>query len=104
MLDNMFSAIPDNLEAEVFEQLLQGDGVTIERIVSRGHRSPESGWYDQDDNEWVLVLKGAAIILFEDDEAISMTAGDFINIPAHRKHRVDWTDPDRETIWLAVHY
>lgn len=104
MLKNIFSAIPDNLETEVFEQLLQGDGVTIERIVSRGHHSPESGWYDQDDNEWVLVLKGAAIIVFEDDETITMAAGDFINIPAHRKHRVDWTDPNRETVWLAVHY
>jgi cupin 2 domain-containing protein len=46
----------------------------------------------------VAVLKGAARIRFEDDEAVKMRSGDFFNIPAHRKHRVEWTTPDEPTI------
>ena len=103
-MNNIFNAIPGNLEAEVFEQLLANDGITIERIISKGHKSPESGWYDQDENEWVIVLKGEAILLFEDGTRMTMKEGDFINIKAHTKHQVEWTAPDRETIWLAVHY
>lgn len=103
-MHNIFDCIPDNLDEEIFQQLVDGEGVRIERIISSGHSSPESGWYDQDRNEWVLVLKGEAILLFEDESPVNLKAGDFINIPAHIKHRVEWTDPDSETIWLAVHY
>ena len=81
-----------------------GDGVHIERIISKGHNSAESGWYDQDRNEWVMVLQGEAILLLEGGSPVNLKAGDFMNIPAHQKHRVEWTDPDTETIWLAVHY
>lgn len=101
---NIFDCIPENLDEEIFQQLVDGDGVRIERIISRGHSSAESGWYDQDRNEWVLVLKGEAILLLEDEPPVNLRAGDFLNIPAHKKHRVEWTDPDTETIWLAVHY
>jgi len=104
MVNNIFSAIPENLEAEVFEQLLAGDGVTIERIISKGHQSPETGWYDQDANEWVMVLKGKAVLLFEDGSRVTMAEGDFVNIQAHTRHKVEWTAPDVDTIWLAVHY
>ena len=56
-------------------------------------------------NEWVMVLKGSAGLRLENDkEIIKMMPGDYINIPAHCKHRVEWTDPDIETIWLAIHY
>jgi len=103
-MHNIFDCIPENLDEEIFQQLVDGDSVTIERIISRGHRSPESGWYDQDRNEWVLVLKGEAILLLKDEPPVNLKAGDYINIPAHKKHRVEWTDPDSETIWLAVHY
>ncbi len=103
-MHNIFDCIPENLDEEIFQQLVEGDSVRIERIISRGHSSPESGWYDQDMNEWVLVLKGEAILLLEDETPVNLKAGDFINIPAHKKHRVEWTDPDSETIWLAVHY
>lgn len=103
-MHNIFDCIPQNLDEEIFQQLVDGDSVRIERIISRGHSSPESGWYDQDRNEWVLVLKGEAILLLEDETPVNLKAGDFINIPAHKKHRVEWTDPDSETIWLAVHY
>lgn len=104
MANNIFSAIPKNLEAEKFEQLVKTDVVRIERIVSKGHKSPESGWYDQDEEEWVMIVRGEAIVLFEDNTSIIMKEGDFINIPAHKKHKVEWTAPNIETIWLAVHY
>ena len=77
----------------------------IERIVSQGHASPEGFWYDQDQHEWVLVLKGAARLRLQDEEQpVKMMPGDFINIPAHKKHRVEWTTSDEPTIWLAVHF
>ncbi len=76
----------------------------IERIVSRGHTSPEKGWYDQQRNEFVLVLKGAARLEFEDGRVENMEPGDWLDIPAHAKHRVAWTDESQETVWLAVHY
>jgi len=103
-MNNIFDSIPEDLQSEVFENLVAGDGVRIERIISKGHQSPESGWYDQDKNEWVLVLRGEAILLFADETSVRLKTGDFINIAAHKKHRVEWTSPDVETIWLAVHY
>jgi cupin 2 domain-containing protein len=72
-------------------------------IVSVGHASPEGFWYDQPQNEWVVVLRGAARIQFE-DERVELRPGDWIHIPAHRRHRVEWTTPDEPTLWLAVHY
>lgn len=90
---------------EHIEQIVPGSGVRIERIVSKGHTSPESGWYDQSEDEWVMVLQGRGNVLFEQDGAeLEMGPGDWCEIPAHCRHRVSWTDPDQETIWLAVHY
>jgi cupin 2 domain-containing protein len=88
---------------ELTTVLQEGHGVRIERIVSTGHRSPDGFWYDQDQAEWVLVLKGAARLQFE-GRLLEMRPGDFVSIPAHQKHRVAWTTPDEPTIWLAVHY
>lgn len=104
IMQNIFQAIPDNLTTEVSEILAQSDQVRIERIISKGHQSPQSGWYDQEQTEWVMVLAGEAILLFEDGSRITMNTGDFITIPRHRKHKVVWTAPDIETIWLAVHF
>ena len=103
-LKNIFESIPDNLDEEIFEQLAQSDNVKIERIISKGHKSPESGWFDQEKNEWVIVLKGEAVISFENEIDVNLKAGSHINIPAHKRHKVSWTDPKTETIWLAVHY
>lgn len=103
-LKNIFESIPDTLEEEFFEQLVQSENVKIERIISKGHRSPESGWYDEERNEWVIVLKGEAVISFENGKEVNLKAGSHINIPAHKKHKVSWTTPKTETIWLAVHY
>nr|VFK23841.1 MAG: cupin 2 domain-containing protein [Candidatus Kentron sp. LPFa] len=103
-MNNIFEGIPGNREREIFEQLAAGECVKIERIVSKGQKSPVSGWYDQEENEWVMVLKGQAELSFPDGTSVRLGAGDFIDIPSHKKHKVDWTDPERETIWLAIHY
>jgi len=101
---NIFESIPKDIEDEFTELLTQNKNIRIERIVSRGHTSPASGWYDQKDNEWVIVLKGAAIIAFENDDEVKLESGDHLNIPAHTRHKVMWTDPEAETVWLAVYY
>lgn len=104
LMNNIFDAIPNDIRDEVFDTLIDNTNIKIERIVSRGHRSPESGWYDQDKNEWVIVLKGSAVLSFVDSSTVSLNPGDYINLAAHQKHRVDWTDPDADTVWLAIHY
>jgi len=103
-MNNIFNNIPQNIEEEVFEQLLNSENLKIERIISKGHHSPASAWYDQERNEWVMILTGKAILLFEDGSTICLKKGDYINIPAHKKHQVKWTEPNIETIWLAIHY
>jgi len=101
---NLFTNIPHDLDKEVVDILLQSGDIRIERIISKGHTSPESGWYDQTQHEWVILLEGAATITFEDGKETNLSKGDYLNIPAHVKHKVSWTDPDVETIWLAVFY
>ena len=104
-IKNIFSDIQKHAPDEILENILQTDQFKIERIISRGHSTADGEWYDQDKNEWVMVLKGSAELLFEgDDKAVIMKTGDYINIPAHRKHRVEWTEPEEETIWLAIYY
>jgi cupin 2 domain-containing protein len=103
MLNNIFSAIPQALSAELFETLLQRPGVHIERIVSKGHTTPEGTWYDQAWDEWVLLLQGGATLLFKDGNPIDLKPGDYCLIPAHAQHRVSQTVHEPATIWLAVH-
>ena len=103
-VNNIYDRIPTTLPDEVVETLVESGSVRIERIVSKGHASPESGWFDREQSEWVILLKGKAVLVFEDAESANLMEGDYINMPAHRKHRVGWTAPDMETIWLAVHY
>jgi cupin 2 domain-containing protein len=102
---NLFANLPTTLPEELVTILAENQHVRIERIVSTGHASPKAFWYDQDEHEWVVVLKGEAKLLFEgDDDPIKMQPGDHLLIPAHRKHRVEWTKPDKPTVWLAVFY
>lgn len=101
---NLYDLIPINPAQEVFNVLAQKDTVKIERIISNGQSSPESGWFDQEQDEWVIVLKGKAVLTFADAQEIKLKSGDYLNIPAHTPHKVSWTDPRTETIWLAVHY
>ena len=100
---NIFDDLSSRLSEELFATLHTASDVRIERIVSHGQCSPDGFLYDQPTGEWVLVLKGAARIEFE-DRVVEMTSGDYLDIPAHTKHRVAWTTPDEPTIWLAVHY
>ena len=102
-IGNMLIDLPANMPEELAETVAENRHVRIERIVSHGHASSAGFWYDQYQHEWVIVLKGAARIRFE-DQTIEMKPGDFVNIPAHKKHRVEWTTPEEATIWLAVHY
>ncbi|UXI03939.1 cupin domain-containing protein [Photobacterium sp. TY1-4] len=102
---NLLRNIPASLPAEVFEDIVNTPTVRIERILSRGHTTPETDWYDQDEHEWVLVVKGEAKILFEADQReIHLQEGDYLNIPAHTRHQVSWTRPGQDTVWLAVFY
>ena len=104
-MKNLFESIPAELPDELIEPLLDAGNVRIERIVSHGHTSPGDFWYDQDLPEWVVVLRGAATLRFEEhDELVDMKPGDFVHIPAHARHRVESTTSDEPTIWLAVHY
>jgi cupin 2 domain-containing protein len=100
---NIFNDLPQNLPKEVVQSLIRAADVRTERIISHCHASPEDFWYDQLQSEWVIVLQGAARLQFEDG-MVDMRVGDFINIPAREKHRVDWTTPDEPTVWLGVRY
>ncbi|MEM7194293.1 MAG: cupin domain-containing protein [Pseudomonadota bacterium] len=101
---NIFTSIPSEIEKEVFNTLLDKGSLKIERILSKGHTSPEEGWYDQAQDEWVIVLQGGATIEYEQGESRRLGVGDFVEIPANTKHKVAWTNPDEITVWLAVHY
>ena len=102
---NLFADIPAQFHSELSQRIAYGKGIRIERIISRGHASPEGFWYDEAENEWVLLLRGAARIRFESgDEVLEMKPGDHVTIPSRARHRVEWTTPDEETIWLAVFY
>src|SRR5688500_18523756 len=102
---NLFDNIPADLPGELAEAIVLAASFRVERIVSRGHASPEGFWYDQPDHEWVLLVSGAARVQFEVDRgAVEMKPGDYLHIPARRRHRVEWTAPDVDTVWLAIHY
>lgn len=102
---NIFERSEQVRSEEWIETLISSPHARVERIVSHGHASPAGFWYDQEQPEWVIVLKGAAGLRFEGEaEAVTLEAGDYLNIPAHRRHRVEWTQPDAPTIWLAIHY
>jgi len=102
---NLFADIPQRLANEEITTLLSAPALRIERIVSHGQASPPGFWYDQPQAEWVIVLAGCAALTFDGDTAPRrMAAGDWLHIPAHRRHRVEWTDPTEATVWLAVHH
>ena len=102
---NLFDPIPEQIPAEIFEDVLRRQSFRIERIVSHGQASPEGFWYDQEQHEWVLVLRGAAGLEIEGrDEILELGPGDHVDLPAHTRHRVAWTADGEPTVWLAVHY
>jgi cupin 2 domain-containing protein len=102
---NIFSAIPNLVKDEIFETLLKTNHLRLERIISSGQATPPGKWYDQATDEWAILLKGSAGLLFEGNKEIMVLhPGDYVHILAHQRHRVEWTDPRQETIWLALHY
>jgi cupin 2 domain-containing protein len=102
---NLFTGIPETIPQEIIEILLKTPAFHLERIVSAGQATPPGQWYDQETHEWVLLLSGAAGLLFEGDaEVRELRPGDYLLIPAHCRHRVEWTDPRQNTVWLALHY
>jgi cupin 2 domain-containing protein len=104
--DNLFAGLPrSTLENEQFLDLLSRPGLRIERIVSTGQASPPDFWYDQPEGEWVLLVQGEALLHFADEAADRrLRPGDFVDIAAHRRHRVEWTQAEPPTVWIAVHY
>jgi cupin 2 domain-containing protein len=100
---NLLHGIPGSLSEELVTVLAESKHVRIERIVSHGQASPAGFWYDQGEDEWVVLLEGRARLEFE-GESLDLGPGDWVSIAAHRKHRVAWTTPAGPTIWLAVFY
>ena len=101
MLKNLFSDLPelDPAEAERVDELARGSQMHVERIVSRGQSSPDGFWYDSEQDEWVAVLRGEGKLRFESTGTVlHMKPGDLVNIPAHTRHRVDWTTSDEPTV------
>jgi cupin 2 domain-containing protein len=104
--ENLFDELPaDGTAGEAFTTLVNAAGFRLVRIVSTGQATPEGEWYDQDEAEWVAVIRGRAGLLIEGEgEARILNSGGYVLIPAHVRHRVEWTDPDQPTIWLALHF
>ncbi|WP_057832491.1 cupin domain-containing protein [Colwellia sp. TT2012] len=101
---NIFSNIPAELANEIFEDILITKKLRIERIVSKGQTSPDTGWYDQSDNEWLIVLSGYGVIEYINGAKVTLKQGDYLNIKAHEQHRVIATSSDEATVWLAIFY
>ena len=104
MEQNIYQCIPSDLREEVIETIINTSGCRIERIVSYGQSSPPEYYYDQDESEWIILLKGQACLKYADGEDVLLSAGDYLNIPSHKRHRVEWTRENEETIWLAIFY
>ena len=101
---NIFADIPSKLDEELMQALWQTDHLKLERIISRGHVTPQGEWYDQETDEWVMLLQGAARLRIEgEEESIDLKPGDYVFLPALKRHRVEWTAPDQKTVWLALH-
>ena len=105
-VSNFFESIPETLNKELIETIFEkGNDFKIERIISKGQVSPKDFWYNQSTNEWLIVLQGNALLRFEKEpDLILLKKGDFLNIKAYEKHRVEWTDENVTTLWLAIHY
>ena len=104
-IKNLFADISEFVPEEVIEVLLKTENFRLERIVSDGQATPPGEWYDQESHEWVLLLKGSAGLRFAGELEIRvMRSGDALHIPAHLRHRVEWTESGVKTVWLALHY
>lgn len=102
-VSNLFEIPPQSLAQECLDVLAQGPDVRIERIVSKGHVSPPGFWYDQDQDDWVGLVQGEAVLAWDHGGTQQLKPGDWLLIPAHARHRVEATSVDPPCIWLAVH-
>lgn len=101
---NIFENLPARLSEEYFENLVENENFKLEKIVSEGNSTPQGQWYDQETNEFVILIKGRAKLVFEEDEPVILNSGDYLIIPKYKKHRVEWTSENEKTFWLALHY
>jgi cupin 2 domain-containing protein len=101
---NIFQNLATSTTEEIFEDLLNTSHFKLERIISTGQATPAGEWYDQEQDEWVILLSGSAGLLFENETVQVLQPGDYVHIPAHLRHRVEWTDDSQPTVWLALHY
>ena len=100
--NNLFK-LPEKLPPEEYIEVLAAkSGLRIERIVSSGQTSPVDFWYDQPEDEWVAVLQGKGILQWEDGTRQELSFGDWLFIPARKKHRVDYTSKEPPCVWIAV--
>jgi cupin 2 domain-containing protein len=102
-MPNIYELPQEVSQLEKFEQIISGKNIQIERIISTGQTTPVGQWYDQELDEWVILLQGEAELAYADDTIIKLKAGDYLLIPAHTKHRVEYTSIESACIWLAVH-
>ncbi|NEO11678.1 MULTISPECIES: cupin domain-containing protein [unclassified Moorena] len=100
---NIFNLPPELPTEELFEPLISTESLLIERIISTGQTTPTGEWYDQDQDEWVILLQGQATLAYLDASSVKLKAGDYLFIKAHQKHRVEYTSAEPPCIWLAVH-
>ena len=102
-MNNIFN-LPSSLpNKEIFQSIVSNDNILIEKIISTGQVTPPGEWYDQDKDEWIILLQGEAVLSYADGSQIELIAGDYLFIPAHQKHRVEDTSSTPPCIWLAVH-
>ncbi|CAG1020137.1 hypothetical protein MTYM_00082 [Methylococcales bacterium] len=102
---NLFDCLSVERGFERFDVLVEAEALTLERIVSHGHSTPLGEWYEQERSEWVVLLKGAAGLLIEgEQEILTLMPGDYVYLPARLRHRVEWTEDNTETVWLALHH
>lgn len=102
-MNNIFQLPNDFGNQEIFETIINSHNVKIERIISTGQTTPEGIWYDQDHDEWVILLQGKATLLYSNNSSINLKAGDYLLIKANQKHRVTFTSSNPPCIWLAIH-
>jgi len=102
---NIFARLPRIKNKEIFQELVKNKKFLLERIISLGQKTPEGRWLKESRDEWVIVLKGNAVLRFQDrKELMKLKAGDYVLIPKNTRHRVEWTSPNRKTVWLALHF
>ena len=56
-IGNLFADVPLHADNEALDKLLAGGRFRLERIVSTGQATAPGEWYDQEDDEWVVLLK-----------------------------------------------